>query len=101
VLQEARPLLVKAHECLTRATDLLEVVSNLRSDFDSSRECRDSLSPGVPEQCFVELGRVWQAPLYEITLNFNENVKLNADGGQFHNQEYFHCYEICIIYMKL
>uniref|UniRef100_A0A2N9H4F4 Methyltransferase-like protein 2 n=1 Tax=Fagus sylvatica TaxID=28930 RepID=A0A2N9H4F4_FAGSY len=79
--QEARPLLVKAHECLTRATDLLEVVSNLRSDFDSSRECRDSLSPGVPEQSFVELGRVWQAPLYEITLNFNENVKLNADGG--------------------
>ncbi|KAM4121912.1 hypothetical protein ACJW30_01G041300 [Castanea mollissima] len=79
--QEARPLLLKAHECLMRETDLLDVMSNLRSDFDSSRGCRDLVSPGVPEQSFVELARVWQAPLYEITLNFNQHEKPNADGG--------------------
>lgn len=79
--QEVRPLLLKAHGCLMRETDLLEVISNLRSDFDSSRGCGDSVSPGVLEQSFVELGRVWQAPLYEITLNFDQCEKPNADGG--------------------
>lgn len=85
-LQEARPLLLKAHECLLRATDLLEVMSNLRRDFDSSRECGDSSLPGVPQQSFVELGRVWQTPLYEITLNFHQHEKPNTDGGRFHDR---------------
>ncbi|XP_062158238.1 methyltransferase-like protein 2 isoform X2 [Alnus glutinosa] len=79
--QEARPLLLKAHECLLRATDLLEVMSNLRRDFDSSRECGDSSLPGVPQQSFVELGRVWQTPFYEITLNFHQHAKPNIDEG--------------------
>lgn len=95
VLQEARPLLLKAHECLMRETDLLDVMSKLRSDFDSSRGCGDSVLPGVPEQSFVELGRVWQAPLYEITLNFDQHEKPNGDGGQFHYQECSYKYEIC------
>lgn len=85
-LQEARPLLLKAHECLLRATDLLEAMSNLRRAFDSSRECGDSSLPGVPQQSFVELGRVWQTPLYEITLNFHQHEKPNADGGRFHDR---------------
>lgn len=91
-LQEARPLLLKAHECLLRATDLLEAMSNLRRAFDSSRECGDSSLPGVPQQSFVELGRVWQTPLYEITLNFHQHEKPNADGGRFHDRH------SCLVY---
>ncbi|KAE8100551.1 hypothetical protein FH972_018438 [Carpinus fangiana] len=79
--QEARPLLLKAHECLLRATDLLEVMSNLRRDFDSLRECGDLSLPDVPQQSFIELGRVWQTPLYEITLNFHQHEKLIAGGS--------------------
>jgi len=41
--------------------------------------------PGVPQQSFVELGRVWQTPLYEITLNFHQHAKPNTDEGRFHD----------------
>ncbi|XP_048331017.2 methyltransferase-like protein 2 [Ziziphus jujuba] len=79
--QELRPLLVKAHESLLRATDLLEVMSNLRGGLDSSpSKCGGLSSPRV-QQSFVELGRVWQAPLYEITLKFHTTIKQNEDGG--------------------
>lgn len=76
-------MLVKAHESLLRATDLLEVMSNLRGGLDSSpSKCGGLSSPRV-QQSFVELGRVWQAPLYEITLKFHTTIKQNEDGGWF------------------
>ncbi|KAI5353907.1 PREDICTED: methyltransferase [Prunus dulcis] len=73
--QEVRPFLLKAHESLVRATELLEVVSNLKGNL-----CPSTSSPGA-EQSLVELGRVWQAPLYEITLNFHPNDNAREDGG--------------------
>lgn len=90
VLQEARPFLLKAHECLLRATDLLEAMSNLRGDFDPLQGCGNSQSPSGQQQPFVELGQDWQSPLYDITLNFHQHEKPTADGGHFHNQEVLH-----------
>lgn len=83
LLQEARPLLLKAHECLLRATGLLEVISNLRSDSASLQECGGSVSPSVTQQSFVELGKDWHAPLYEIILNLHQYEELNVDKGGF------------------
>lgn len=64
-LQEVKPLLLIAHEALLAANDLLNFVGKLNGGFGSSMKC------GV-EESFIELGRVWQAPMYEITLNFNQ-----------------------------
>ncbi|PSS19779.1 Methyltransferase-like protein [Actinidia chinensis var. chinensis] len=65
-------------------------VRNLRSDGCSPEECEDLLLPSV-EQSFVELGSVWQAPLYEITLNFPQCSEPTQDGGspivQSHGQK--------------
>lgn len=69
LLQEVKPLLLKAHEALLAATDLLTVMGELNRDYVSST------GYGI-EQSFIELGRVWQAPLYEITLKFNQCNKL-------------------------
>ncbi|GMP81207.1 hypothetical protein CsSME_00035995 [Camellia sinensis var. sinensis] len=78
--QEVRPLLLKAHEALLGATDLLAIIRNLRSDGCSSEDCGDLVSPST-DQSFVELGSVWQAPLYEITLNFPQFCEPTQDGG--------------------
>ncbi|KAF4348231.1 hypothetical protein F8388_015054 [Cannabis sativa] len=73
--QEAKPLLLKACQSLLRATDLLEVMNNLRNGSDSSSLKNRDLSPSSPStsavESFIELGRVWQAPLYEITLKLH------------------------------
>ncbi|XP_035544434.1 methyltransferase-like protein 2 isoform X2 [Juglans regia] len=79
--QEARPFLLKAHKCLLRATALLELMSNMRSDSESLQECGDLVSPSVPQQSFVELGQDWHAPFYEIILDFHQYEKLNVDKG--------------------
>lgn len=76
-------MLVKAHESLLRATDLLEVISNLRDGLDSLPSKCGGLSSPTVQQSLVELGRVWQAPLYEITLKFHPTNKQNVDGGWF------------------
>lgn len=76
--QEARPLLVKAHECLLGATDLLAYLSNLRGNDCSNEGYREPLLGA--EQSFIELGSVWQAPLYEISLNINHQNE-GEDGG--------------------
>ncbi|KAK6239259.1 hypothetical protein QUC31_004728 [Theobroma cacao] len=76
--QEARPLLLKAHELLLGAADFLAIMSKLRSDFCSSTELC-----GGEEHSFIELGRVWQAPLYDITLDF----KLSRLTNQSDNRE--------------
>lgn len=61
--QQARPMLLKAHGFLMEATDLLAIMKDLRggSNICSSTELSEQHS-------FIELGKVWQAPLYEIIL---------------------------------
>ncbi|KAL1207809.1 Methyltransferase-like protein 2 [Cardamine amara subsp. amara] len=66
---EARICLSKAHESFLGEIELLSLTKGLSDDDDDDSSlltkcCDDELS-------FVELGGVWQAPLYEITLNFN------------------------------
>ncbi|XP_062024032.1 methyltransferase-like protein 2 isoform X2 [Rosa rugosa] len=78
--QEVRPFLLKAHESLIRTSEVLEVMSNLRGCLGP-----ETSSPGV-KQSFVELAQVWQAPLYEITLNFHTNYKEGEDGGSLATQ---------------
>ncbi|TYI21089.1 hypothetical protein ES332_A06G013000v1 [Gossypium tomentosum] len=76
--QEVRPLLLKAHESLLVSADFPAIMSKIRSDFCSSTE----LSGGDEEHSFVELGRVWQAPLYDITLDFKfSRLKSETDNG--------------------
>ncbi|CAN0922094.1 Methyltransferase-like protein 2 [Linum grandiflorum] len=65
--QQMRPLLMKAHECLVGASDLLAVLRSLSCDSLLTVERRESTVAGN-EPSFLELGKVWQAPLYEITL---------------------------------
>ncbi|XP_023644975.1 methyltransferase-like protein 2 isoform X2 [Capsella rubella] len=63
--QDARLFLSKSHESFLRETELLSLTKGLSDDSSLlTKCCDDGLS-------FVELGGVWQAPLYEITLNFN------------------------------
>ncbi|XP_050214869.1 methyltransferase-like protein 2 isoform X2 [Mercurialis annua] len=66
--QQVKPMLLKALECLAVDTDLLATMRDLRTDFCSLKELLPVSDNDEP--CFVDLGRVWQAPLYEITLNF-------------------------------
>ncbi|GAV59629.1 MT-A70 domain-containing protein [Cephalotus follicularis] len=77
--QVVRPSLLKAHESLMEATELLAVMRNLRSEF--------KYSSSVYEPSFVELGRVWQAPLYEITLHFNHHKNLDKDGVDKYSEQ--------------
>lgn len=72
-------MLLKAHESFLEATDLVSVICNLRNDACCLTETEESL-PRV-EHSFVELGRVWQAPLYEITLHFHQHCKPADDGS--------------------
>ncbi|XVF73714.1 hypothetical protein PTKIN_Ptkin13bG0005000 [Pterospermum kingtungense] len=79
----ARPLLLKAHESLLGAADFPAIMSKLRSDFCSLME----LTVGE-EHSFLEHGRVWQAPLYDITLNFKSNrLKNESDYEENGNGE--------------
>ncbi|CDP07562.1 unnamed protein product [Coffea canephora] len=81
--QEVRPLLLKAHETLLGATELLAALKGLRSDGHfTDEECRGSaLKREANELNFVELGRVWQSPLYEISLNFDQDQNFTQHGG--------------------
>ncbi|CAN0922085.1 Methyltransferase-like protein 2 [Linum grandiflorum] len=77
--QQMRPLLMKAHECLVGASDLLAVLRSLSCDSLLTVERRESTVAGN-EPSFLELGKVWQAPLYEITLKVpDEDGGCNAD----------------------
>ncbi|XP_057427925.1 methyltransferase-like protein 2 [Lotus japonicus] len=62
--QEARPLLLKAHECLLKSIRLLGAMSTLRSDSSCLKEC---LSGQHSKHSFVELGEL--IPSLEVTLN--------------------------------
>lgn len=78
--QEVKPFLLKAHEALLEATDLLKVLRNLRNDGCSVGECKE-LSQESSELSFMELGGVWQAPLCEIVLNYQQDDKTLQNGG--------------------
>lgn len=70
--------LLKAHESLLAATQLLQNLSNLRNE----KECLGELiSKETTELNFVELGSVWQAPLYEICLNVQEDGAIVENSG--------------------
>lgn len=62
-VKEARPLLLKAHECLLKSIALLETLRTLRNDDGS---CWKREWEGV-QQSFIDLGL--EAPLLEVTLN--------------------------------
>ncbi|RDX75858.1 Methyltransferase-like protein 2, partial [Mucuna pruriens] len=60
--QEARPLLVAAHECLLTSTELLNALKALKSASScSTRDCEGG------QHSFVDLGR--EAPLLEVALS--------------------------------
>ncbi|XP_021612813.1 methyltransferase-like protein 2 isoform X3 [Manihot esculenta] len=77
--RQARPMLLKALECLLTATDLLAIMRNLRSE-SCPFECREA-PLHHNEHALTELCRVWQAPLYEITLNFPKHHEPSKDVG--------------------
>ncbi|KDP38467.1 hypothetical protein JCGZ_04392 [Jatropha curcas] len=81
---QVRPMLMKALEFLMAATDLLAIMRDLRSDFCSSQR-REVPLPGS-EQSFIELGRIWQAPLYEITLKFPHHHEPSKDADTLPDQ---------------
>ncbi|KAL5126921.1 Methyltransferase-like protein 2 [Glycine soja] len=61
--QEARPLLLAAHECLLNSTELLNVLKTLKSESRcSKKECE-----GGQQHSFVDLGR--GSPQLEVTLS--------------------------------
>lgn len=96
--QEARVLLLKAHEALLGNVDLLETLRNLRSDEPSGGTS--------VEQSFVELGSVWQAPLYEITLNFHQDgnpnqVSQNGSGFFLKNLKVNSCLPFLFLFFCL
>ncbi|KAJ0982173.1 hypothetical protein J5N97_010428 [Dioscorea zingiberensis] len=70
----ARSFLVSAYESFQRAADLLHFLPNLLKGDDSLPDKRDA------ELNFIELGNLWQAPLYEMSLCCSmENMP--AEGG--------------------
>ncbi|GFQ07470.1 methyltransferase-like protein 2 [Phtheirospermum japonicum] len=68
--QEVRLALLKAHETLLGASQLLETLRDLRNDGEKCNV--ESISQGT-ELNFVELWSVWQAPCYEIVLKHHED----------------------------
>ncbi|KAF7817557.1 Methyltransferase-like protein 2 [Senna tora] len=76
--REARSFLLKAHESLQKSTGLLDALKNFRNNLSCSTDCGGLPLPEV-QQSFAELGQVWQAPLYEITLNVRLSGQKNDD----------------------
>lgn len=93
MLQVAKPLLLKAHELLLQATDLLRVMSSLNREFGSSGGSKWLELPS-DQQSLIEHGRIWQAPLYEITLKLPESNQSSAVGGWSINWKAFCIYMI-------
>ncbi|KAG7597584.1 MT-A70-like [Arabidopsis suecica] len=88
--QEARLFLSKAHESFLKDIELLNLTKGL-SDDDSSllNKCFDD------ELSFIELGGVWQAPFYEITLNFN--LHCDNEGENCNEQRVFQAFNNLVV----
>nr|XP_043638708.1 methyltransferase-like protein 2 isoform X2 [Erigeron canadensis] len=69
--QNAKPYLIKAHECLLKTNDVLLYLKNDDDEYATANGGRSVND----EHSFVELGSVWQAPLYEISLYQNDVPK--------------------------
>ncbi|XP_020548319.1 methyltransferase-like protein 2 isoform X4 [Sesamum indicum] len=76
--QEVRVALLKAHEALLGASQVLETLRNLRDDVEERGG--DSILR-ENELDFVGLGSVWQAPFYEIVLKVNEDEAAVENAG--------------------
>ena len=76
---------MKAQEDLIGAKELLEVMCELNCEKEGWETCIDLNNGGVKEEVsFVELGKVWQAPFYEIAINISQiNEEDEEDKGQF------------------
>ncbi|XP_020157987.1 methyltransferase-like protein 2 [Aegilops tauschii subsp. strangulata] len=73
--QEARPLLISAHNSLLDAKYLLEYLPGMiKGD-----ECRPELETSS-ENNFVELGGSWRAPFYEMTICFQKPLGQDEAG---------------------
>ncbi|KAK9108791.1 hypothetical protein Sjap_016851 [Stephania japonica] len=66
--QGVRDLLLRAHEGLLCDEDLLSGLRGLNKIGSCLMERKIEYDADIAVQDFVELGRVWQAPLYEIAL---------------------------------
>lgn len=85
--QKARPFLIKAHELLLGANDLLLNLGKLRSDDEFSTSDSEQSTVGSDEHSFVELGSVWQAPLFEISLYPHHDYKPTQGTPSVQNPE--------------
>ncbi|XP_057535698.1 methyltransferase-like protein 2 isoform X1 [Amaranthus tricolor] len=83
--QEITGLLVNAHEELVRDKELLDVICELKNENEGWERCVEYNCGEVKEWeefSLIELGKVWQAPFYEITLHFTkDNEEVRANGG--------------------
>lgn len=79
VLKEVKPFLLKAHESLLEATDLVKVLRNLRNNGYAVGGCKELSQES--ELSFLGLGDVWQAPLFEIILNYQQDDKTLQNEG--------------------
>ncbi|KAK3150771.1 hypothetical protein QOZ80_3AG0237510 [Eleusine coracana subsp. coracana] len=80
--QEARPLLLSAHESLLKTKKLLEYLSKMVKVEEQTIDAETS-----SENNFVELGSSWRAPFYEITVCFQKSHGLGKEEGCFHVQK--------------
>ncbi|PAN51047.1 hypothetical protein PAHAL_9G566100 [Panicum hallii] len=80
--QEARPLLLSAHESLIKDKYLLEHISKMIE----GKEHKLDVGSGF-ENNFVELGTSWRAPFYEITICFRKPHVLGNGEGSFNAQK--------------
>lgn len=74
---------MKAHEEFLEAKKLLNVICELNCEIEGW-ECCAELNGGIKEEevSFIELGKVWQAPLYDIALDFTQaNKHVRKNGG--------------------
>ncbi|KAL7081579.1 hypothetical protein ACP275_14G048800 [Erythranthe tilingii] len=76
--KEVRLALLEVHEALLGANQLLETLRNLRNDGEKNN---GGLISQESELDFVELGSVWQAPLYEIVLKVHEDDTSVGNAG--------------------
>ncbi|GAB4835874.1 hypothetical protein Ancab_000792 [Ancistrocladus abbreviatus] len=86
--QEARSLLVKAHQALLEDSDVLEVIRNDLRTENCESECRRLNATGASAECsFIELGKIWQAPFYEIKLQFDKTQDSATEGDSVLGQD--------------
>ncbi|CAI9116678.1 OLC1v1017890C1 [Oldenlandia corymbosa var. corymbosa] len=77
--QKARPFLLRAHEALLEATELLGVLRNLRNDEFTEEGSLQKMENDDLD--FVQLGSVWQAPLCEICLHLDQDNVPAEEGA--------------------